>query len=110
MHRRELLRLLSLSALAAGCDAQPTSPRSAAFSPQTTPGDGFVPDVEMVLTAAPNEVSVLPGEYVVHPPSKHSSSIPILVFSNPTTHRPNGTTPSNRIGPDILRNYFCVGP
>jgi hypothetical protein len=62
MHRRDLLRLLSLSALAAGCDGQPTGPRPAAFSPQTTPGTGFVPDVEMVLTAAPNEVSVLPGE------------------------------------------------
>lgn len=62
MHRRELLRLLSLSALAAGCDAQSTSPRPAAFSPQTIPGAGFVPDVELVLTAAANEVSVLPGE------------------------------------------------
>jgi FtsP/CotA-like multicopper oxidase with cupredoxin domain len=62
MHRRDLLRLLSLTALAAGCDAQRTSPRPDAFFSQTTPVAGFAPDVELVLTAAPNEVSVLPGE------------------------------------------------
>jgi FtsP/CotA-like multicopper oxidase with cupredoxin domain len=62
MHRRDLLRLLSLSALAAGCDGQPAGSLQNALSPQTTPGARFVPDVEMVLTAAPNEVAVLPGE------------------------------------------------
>lgn len=64
MHRRDLLRLLGLSALAGatGCDGQSTSPRPEAFSPQIAPGTGFVPDVELVLTAAPGEVGVLPGE------------------------------------------------
>ena len=47
MHRRDLLRLLSLSTLAGatGCAGQ-SSPPSA----------GLVPDVELVLTAAPDEV------------------------------------------------------
>ena len=47
MHRRDLLRLLSLSPLA--------------FSRQTTPPSGFVPDVEFTLTAAPDDMQVLPG-------------------------------------------------
>jgi FtsP/CotA-like multicopper oxidase with cupredoxin domain len=64
MHRRDLFRLLSLSALAGatGCDGQSTSPVPAGLSPQTTQVPGFEPDVEFVLTAEPNEVSVLPGE------------------------------------------------
>ena len=64
MHRRDLLRLLGLSALAGatGCDGQSPSPRPEAFSPQAAPGAGFVPDVELVLTAAPGEVGVLPRE------------------------------------------------
>ena len=63
MHRRELLRLLSLSTLAGatGCKGPFASGRPAAFSPQTTPSAAFVPDVEMLLTAAPDEVAVLPG-------------------------------------------------
>jgi FtsP/CotA-like multicopper oxidase with cupredoxin domain len=53
MHRRDLLRLLSLSALAgaAGCAGQ-----------SAPPGIGFVPDVELALTAAPGELLVLPGD------------------------------------------------
>ena len=64
MHRRDILRLLSLSALAGatGCGGESTSPSLDAFPPRTTPGAEFVPDVELVLTAAPNDVSVLPGE------------------------------------------------
>ena len=64
MYRRDILRLLSLSALAgaAACGDQSISPPPDAFSPVTTPGAEFVPDVELVLTAAPNDVSVLPGE------------------------------------------------
>ena len=63
MHRRDLLRLLSLSTLAAatGCGGQPASARPAAFSRQTSSGAGFVPDVEFVLTAAPDEVALLAG-------------------------------------------------
>ena len=63
MHRRDLLRLVSLSVLAGatGCDGRSASSRPEAFSPQAAPDTGFVPDVEMVLTAAPDEVSVLPG-------------------------------------------------
>lgn len=63
MHRRELLRLLSLSTLAgaAGCVDQSAAARPAAFSPQATPGAGLVPDVEFTLTAAPGEVALLPG-------------------------------------------------
>ena len=34
---------------------------SCRFSAAATPGSGFVPDVELVLTAAPDEVAVLPG-------------------------------------------------
>src|SRR5688572_18370869 len=63
MHRRELLRLLSLSTLAGtvACKRPSDSARPAAFSPQTTSGAGFVPDVELLLTAAPEEAAVLPG-------------------------------------------------
>jgi FtsP/CotA-like multicopper oxidase with cupredoxin domain len=64
MDRRELLRLLSLSTLAGtvACKGPSASARPAAFSPETTSGAGFGPDVELVLTAAPDEVAVLPGE------------------------------------------------
>lgn len=63
MHRRELLRLLGFSALAgpAGCIGAPADPRLDAFSRQTTGSAGFVPDVELVLTAAPDDVLVPPG-------------------------------------------------
>ena len=63
MHRRELLRLLGLSTIAAAvaCKEPSASARPAAFSPQNTSGAGFVPDVELLLTAAPDEVAVLPG-------------------------------------------------
>ena len=50
MHRRDVLRLLSLSALAGAGEGQSTSSSA-----------GFVPDVELVLTAAPGEVLLLPG-------------------------------------------------
>src|SRR5688572_6971513 len=64
MHRRDLLNLLSLSTLAgvAGCERPSASSRLAASSMQAISGSGLVPDVELVLTAAPDEVSVLPGE------------------------------------------------
>jgi len=63
LHRRDLLRLWSLSALAgaAGFEGPSASAGPAEFAPQTTPGSGFVPDVELVLTAAPNDMAVLPG-------------------------------------------------
>ena len=64
MHRREFLRLLSLPSLAGivACNEPFASARPAAFSPQAASGSGFVPDVELLLTAAPDEVSVLSGE------------------------------------------------
>ncbi len=64
MHRRDLLRFLGLTALAgaAGCGGQPASARPSALSRQTSPGAGFVPDVEFSLTAAPDEVALLAGE------------------------------------------------
>ncbi len=63
MKRRDLLRLLTLSTLvgATGCKGPSASASPAALSPQTAPGTGFVPDVELVLTAAPDEAVVLPG-------------------------------------------------
>ena len=53
---------LYLLAGSTGCDGRSASARPEAFSPRTTPAAGFVPDVELVLTAAPDEVAVLPGE------------------------------------------------
>ena len=63
MHRRELLRLLSLSTLAGSiaCAGSSASAHPAATAPQTSSGAGFVPDVELVLSAAPDEVTVLRG-------------------------------------------------
>src|SRR5688572_23054338 len=63
MHRRDLLRLLSLSIVAGatGCEQPSGSAGPAAFSSQTVPGAELVPDVELLLTAAPDEVAVLPG-------------------------------------------------
>ena len=63
MYRRDLLRLLSLSTLAGatGCSGVSADPSPASFSRQTTPPFGFVPDVEFTLTAAPDEVALLPG-------------------------------------------------
>ena len=49
MNRRDALRVLGLS------------PLLVAASRQAVPGDGFVPDVELSLTAAADEVALLPG-------------------------------------------------
>jgi FtsP/CotA-like multicopper oxidase with cupredoxin domain len=61
MNRRNFLLLSSLSTLAGATGCRGRSLRSAELSPQTTPSAGFVPDVELVLTAARDEVVVLPG-------------------------------------------------
>jgi FtsP/CotA-like multicopper oxidase with cupredoxin domain len=63
MHRRELLRLLGLSTLAGVVAGKGLSASAdpAAFPAQAAAGAGFVPDVELLLTAAPDEVALLPG-------------------------------------------------
>ena len=63
MDRRELLRLLSLSAIggAMGGGAPEGSALPLPESRQISAGVGFVPDVDLVLTAAPDEVRVLSG-------------------------------------------------
>ena len=63
MHRRDLFRVFGLSALgaAAGCDG-PSMNALPAAGGQTPLPAGLAPDVELVLTAAPGDVSLLPGE------------------------------------------------
>ena len=63
MHRRDLLRFLSVSAItgATTCADALAERFAVASTEQTVPSVGFVPDVELRLTAAPDEVSVLPG-------------------------------------------------
>jgi len=59
MHRRDLLRLLSLSAMAG---ATGRAYATSAFPPdRQTASTGFVPDVELSLTAAPGEAQILTG-------------------------------------------------
>lgn len=60
INRRDFLRLMSLFTLAGatGC----ATPSASLVSPLATPGTGFVPDVDLVLTAAPDDVPMLPGE------------------------------------------------
>jgi FtsP/CotA-like multicopper oxidase with cupredoxin domain len=62
LSRRDVLRLVSLSAIGGivGCDALPAGEGRVVVS-QRASASGFVPDVELVLTAAPDEVRVLPG-------------------------------------------------
>ena len=62
MHRRDLLRFFSLSTLAGATHANALAERVAAASAQqAAAAGGFAPDVELRLTAAADEVSVLPG-------------------------------------------------
>src|SRR5687768_11380377 len=63
LSRRDVLRLVSLSAIGGivGCDALPAGDDGRAVFSQPPSSTGFVPDVELVLTAAPDEVLVLPG-------------------------------------------------
>ncbi len=63
MHRRELLSLFSLSACAGvtGCGPSATSGPDQVLA-QAAETDEFVPEVEFLMTAAPDEISVLPGE------------------------------------------------
>ncbi len=49
--RRQILGVLGVAAVAGGCQAQP--------GPQNP---NFIPDVELVLTAAPGELALLPGQ------------------------------------------------
>jgi len=59
MHRRDLIRLLSLSAMA-GATGRAYAANALPFDGQTA-APGFVPDVEFTLTAAPGEASILTG-------------------------------------------------
>jgi FtsP/CotA-like multicopper oxidase with cupredoxin domain len=59
MHRRDLLRLLSLSAMA-GATGRAYAAGAFPFEGQTA-SPGFVPDVEFTLTAAPGEAQILTG-------------------------------------------------
>jgi blue copper oxidase len=65
MHRRDFLRFLSLSAIAGAagdaCESETALP--AASTHPASRSSGFVPDVELSLTAAPDEVSILPGAH-----------------------------------------------
>lgn len=63
MDRRDFLFLVGLSTIAGatGCSGRSASSRPAELLPQTTPSAGFEPDVDLVLTAAPDEVQVLHG-------------------------------------------------
>jgi FtsP/CotA-like multicopper oxidase with cupredoxin domain len=62
LSRRDWLRLISLSAIGGlvGSDAAPAERLAVSRWPQGS-ATGFGPDVELVLTAAPDEVRVLPG-------------------------------------------------
>ena len=63
MHRRDLLRVLSLSAIAGAttrADGR-AGHLTVASTAQVAPTAAFVPDVELRLTAAPDDVPVLPG-------------------------------------------------
>ena len=62
MHRRDLLHLLGLSAVAAATGvARAAVPEWIEASGQRPAATGAPPDVELVLTAAPGEVGILPG-------------------------------------------------
>lgn len=92
MDRREILRLLSLSALAgtAGCETPSKTPIATIAPSQDL---GFVPDVELMLTAAPDELPLLPGE-----PTR------LWRFSAQVLRGPAGTTesiPGSYLGPII---------
>lgn len=63
MHRRDLLQLLGVSAVAAAAGiARTVVPAPVAASRQRVASAGARPDVELALTAAPGEVAILPGE------------------------------------------------
>jgi len=59
MHRRDLLRFLSLSAVAGA--AGRAYPADAFAWPDQAPSSSFIPDVELALTAAPGEANILSG-------------------------------------------------
>ena len=63
MHRRDLLRLLGLSAVASATgSARALASGLVAAQGQRPARAGAAPDVELALTAAPGEVQILPGE------------------------------------------------
>lgn len=63
MNRRNFLHLISLSAIGAatGCKGHSAAASFSALSSEASTAGEFIPDVELNLTAAPDEISVLPG-------------------------------------------------
>ena len=93
MHRRELLRLLSLFTLAGGAAWNAPTRSEGSAAPQAASGSVFVPDIELLLTAAPDEVAVLSGA-----PTR------VWRFSGRLLKGPDGTLqtlPGSYLGPVI---------
>lgn len=95
LNRRELLRLLGLSTVAVvtGCGVQSGEARSRDEVSQAMSNATFVPDVEIVLTAAPDTANILSGA-----PTRVWRFTGRLIKGPPETLQ---TLPSSYLGPVI---------